>query len=247
MKKIISFIFVLSTLMFLTPDRNAHAQEHGGMEEISSVHNYIEYLSKKSENDESAKEVLDQFLELSKEDQKLFVQALEPQNYLRLINAGQNNPDKNIAVELDNGQKINMQLNLITEQDTFTPFIPYATTWKVTTPWAKVDMVILGITTSTFQTRMILQTDGVHALQVYDIEKKYVNHNPGVWTTDVGYTNFYVSSGYGHGGYQWKLSSTGTLGGLSSNLDMIIKANHTKQYFKVDSGRDSWAIGWTQF
>ncbi|RAV24951.1 hypothetical protein DQE84_12855, partial [Staphylococcus warneri] len=64
MKKFISFIFVLSVLMFLTSDLKAHAQEDDVMEEISSSQDYIEYL--KSKNDESATEVLEQFLQLNK-------------------------------------------------------------------------------------------------------------------------------------------------------------------------------------
>ena len=94
---------------------------------------------------------------------------------------------------------------------------------------------------------MILQTDGVKALQVYDIEKRYNNNNPAIWTTDVGYTNKYVSGGLGFGGYQWKLSSTGALGGISSNIDMYIRANHNKKDFKVESGRSDWGHGWRAF
>lgn len=252
MKKIISFIFVLSALIFLTPDLKAHAQENNGLGEISTTQDYIEYL--KSKNDESAEEVLDQFLELDKEDQELFLQALEPQNYLKLLNTAQNNPDENMTVELDNGQKIDVRFN--TEQDNdqnvnnqapLSLVTPFATSYRVTTPWATNEMAILGVTTSKFQVKMIFESDGVNATNVYEVQKNYVNNNPFVWTTDVGYTTPYVSGGYGYGGYQWKISATGSMGALSSNLDMLIKANHTKGYYKVNSGRSDWAVDWTLF
>lgn len=255
MKKFISFIFVLSVLMFLTSDLKAHAQENDVMEEISSSQDYIEYL--KSKNDESTTEVLEQFLQLNKEDQELFLQALEPQNYLKLLNTAQNNPNENTTVELDNGQKIDVRFSTEqnNEQDvnnqaalSLVDFTPYATTYyKVTTPWATNEMAILGVTTSKFQVKMVLQSDGVDATKVYEVQKNYVNNNPFVWTTDVGYTTPYVSGGYGYGGYQWKISATGSMGALSSNLDMLIKANHTKGYYKVNSGRSDWAVDWTAF
>ena len=249
MKKIISFIFVLSALIFLTSDLKAHAQENDGVEEISSPQDYIEYLKRK--NDESAKELLDQFIELNKEDQELFLQALKPQNYFNLIDVAQNNPDENITVELDNGQKVDVRLN--TKQDdniqalvSLGDFTPYAT-YTATTPFAKHEMTVLGYTTTTFYLQMKYQTDGVNATSVDEVKKNYNNNNPFVWTTEVGYTMPNVTGGYAYGGYQWKLSATGSVGALSSNLDMYIKANHATAYYSIESGRSDWKQGWTKF
>lgn len=273
MKKSFSILLILSLLIILSPYLKAHAQENDSMEKISSVHNYIEYLNEKNEHDESTNDILDQFLELSKEDQELFIQALQPENYIKINSLALGRPNESIEVELDNGKKIDVQVNFNTQQEVnkiellslnsiqntqednkFKRQSLYSnlnisrlTTYRVTTPWASAQLALLGITTSTFSTRMILETDGSQALQVYDIERKYVNHNPAIWTTDIGYTNFYISGGKGYGGYQWKLSATGALGSISSNLDMIIRADHNTRHFRVNSGRSSWNQNWTAF
>jgi|GEM_PF-5612306 len=252
MKRIISFILVLSALIFLTPDLKAQAQEIDGVKELSSVQNYKEYLSEKSKNEESANEILNQFLGLSEDDQELFIRALQPQNYFKILKDGQDNPDENMAVLLDNGQEIDVQLKTNSDQDVKnldslslnnSEISTYAT-YTNTTAWASVELAVLGITTSKFQIQMKYQTDGKNALQVYSIYKNYYNYNPGAWTTDVGYMTPYIAGGYGYGGYQWKVSSTASLGGISTNLDMEIKANHTNAYYRVISGRAGWSQGW---
>ncbi|MFL0507585.1 hypothetical protein ACH0B5_17810 [Ureibacillus sp. 179-F W5.1 NHS] len=227
------------------------AAENEGLKQISSVESYVEYLE--NDDSEEAKETLDEFLSLSEEEQKLYLEALKPENFLKINSEAQKAIDEEIEVELESGQKVDVEFisKQINEVGFNNRLITPMATYKITTPWAVCEMEILGVTVSKYQIRMIYQSNGTSsssvALQVYDIEKSHKNYNPSIWTTNVGYTNKYVSGGYGYGGYQWTLSSTGSLGFLSANLDLYIKAKPSVKYWKAVSSRDDWASSWRKF
>lgn len=255
-KKLFTVLLIAALTISLIPNLTVNAQTKKEQSEISSVENYILYLEEKSKSDANAEKILKQFLNLSPEEQNTFIIALQPENYLKLNKAAQEKPNQEVKVQLNNQKEVSVKVKYVSsDEETITPIdneeatiaAKAAATYKVTTSWAGVDFYLLGVRLGQYKVRLIYQSDLTNALQVYDVEKEYYNYNPGVWTTDVGYTNQYVSGGYAYGGYQWRLNSTATLGGISTNLDFYIKAKHPEQQFKVNSGRDAWSQPWTDF
>lgn len=240
MKKIISLITILGLVLMLSNNEaSASSTDY-----IYSVKNYTEYLQDKS-NEPNAQNILDQFLSLSPKDQQLFVEALKPENFFAILDEAQKNKNNEIAISLNTnpGEKVQAELSLNSSDDIGLS----ETTYRVTTPWATSTFSLLGIQMAQYKVKIIYQSDGTNALQVYDVEKDHYNYNPTVWTTDNGFTAQYVSGGWAFGGYSWTFNSTGSLGAISFSFDKYIKAKPGSREYKINSGRSDWALDWTAF
>ncbi|WP_332699343.1 hypothetical protein [Halalkalibacter lacteus] len=236
----------------------AAQEEENYWEVITSIEQYISYLEEESKNDDQAQEILETFLNLSEADQENFIKALQPETYLDIIEKASNSPNEIIKYELDNGEEIEISnIDTIEYEDNsvemdlienFGTMSTMSTTYRVTTPWAVSKITIFGAGLTEFKTKLVYQSDGSRALQVYDLEKDRSNYNPAFWVTDVDYTNQYVSGGIAYGGYQWTLNATGSVGFISANYDQYVRANQngTRQ-FKVNSNHHNLGFNWRNF
>jgi hypothetical protein len=239
LKKIPFFILIMGLLISLwLPTNNgvqAESNEDSDLKKVTNVNDYVDYLESLIAEDPQAELVLEQFQNLNPNEQRLFIKALNPKNYFKILEQSSMQPNKTITVKLDTGESVKVK-NKKVKEELEPVFNTLATTYRVTTPWANSYTEILGITTSKFALRMIYQSNGTSALQVYDVEKEYYNYNPGVWTEEKGFTSPYVSGGYAFGGHQWRLYSTASWGFIHANYDMYLKAKPGTGYYKVNSG-----------
>lgn len=246
-KKILSFILVSVLVVSLLPNLEVSAQQDEGLLAISSVENYIAYLEEMSQQDDTAKELLAQFLNLGEEKQELFIRALQPENFIKIVNQSQKSLNEEVLVQLDNGQYVDVEAVFSSSEEDSAPLLETGlarnSLYKVTTNWANHELAVLGVTLAKYSVRLIYQTNLSVATGVYDVEKNYYNYNPTAWTTDIGYTGQYVSGGWAYGGYSWQIYATIALGQLSANLDMYVRATYPNEQYKVESSRDGWSSG----
>ncbi|MFS0783512.1 hypothetical protein [Bacillus sp. 1P06AnD] len=211
-----------------------------GLKAIESVENYISYLKNESSTDSNAIAVLDDFNNLSKDQQEKYLFALQPENYIKIMDAvSSSNNEK--TVNLD-GVDIKAQLKV---ESTLSDITPYATYKNSHSTYS---LYVLGVKTTTLSSYVTFAYSGTTATEVTDNYGSLSNFNPAVIFTElVG--KGYLEGSWAIGRASWKAYASGSLGFINDTVHLFIKANGgSTKYYKVESTRSDWATGgWISF
>ncbi|GGK34230.1 hypothetical protein GCM10010965_28960 [Caldalkalibacillus thermarum] len=210
---------------------------HKDLKYIKSVDSYIMYLELESESNQEAREVLNQFLSLSREQQEAFIKVLQPDIYIEVLNEAIEMAEKGVG-EFD----LNVDDIIIPIKSSYGVALTDPVDGQLTllssnekTVTASEKLYIFNINTTTLYTMIDFNHNGSSATRVLDVRQSHKNWNPGVWVSPQGTNNGYISGGYAFGRGTWKLHATGALGALSSTIHLHVKANNKNRYKKLES------------
>ncbi|WP_028309133.1 hypothetical protein [Desulfitibacter alkalitolerans] len=207
---------------------------------IYSAKDYILYLENESKKDQEAVEVLKQFKALNHYQQELFVKALQPETYIKIVEKVLNSKEgEKLFITIDN---VKIPINSNKSYKDKSDFVPMSNL-----RWVKVEqkVALFGINLTTFYTSVHFEHSGTNATRALSSSQGHSNYNPFMMVTPRGVSTPYISGGLAYATGSWTIGITPT-GGLfySEDAELSVRANATDQWKRMWSTIPAWNTGW---
>lgn len=216
-----------------------------GHKHIASVENYTLYLENEIQKNPEASEILEQFKNLSRHEQQLFIKALAPDNYIKVIEK---------AIHAKEGEKVSITIDNVKIPISSGKLFQYKEikddfTMASNPKWVKVkqDIALFGINLTSFYTSIQFNHDGTHATRALSSTQGHRNWNPAMIVSPRGTGTPYISGGVAYATGSWTIGASPTAGLFyNEDAELSVRANAFNQSKKMWSTLDKWCVDWTR-
>lgn len=231
------FVFSLSNASAATVsnEKDLQKQLNEQLKYLESADGYIGYLEDLiTEGNELAKEGLEKFLALEKNEQEAFLLILSDTGHLLdEISRGSSSitihgEEFQIGVEANDETPRNSLAASKTEEKSYSLYVG-------------------SLKVSTIYSSVTFEHNGGNATKVVTGNHWHSNINPAmIWTKQTG--SDYLSGGLAYHRGEWTVYATGGLGFINDTFKLWVGANATSRYWQLDSTHPNFPlIPWTKY
>jgi len=220
------------------------------MDILSSSEKYMEFI--KNSDEPGALEFASEFLSLNEEDQNLFLKAMQPENFIQLLDLMDHEPGTRGTVNFDGVE------------------VPFAVVDDETAMLFSTTPIVIGVTDneSLMQARRELNFSRTHTISVAGIvntsftgqlffnvnsnnrptstthfSSSHLNWNPGLWI-NYNYVHHRMSNNMATGYGSYRVNLTAAVGAISKTVRVELRRNGTVNQSRLWCSLGNWTGAW---